>query len=175
MMKVQNQLAARNFSMPTHLNALLGESPVIRGESQAEYDQLICSIAEAIEPTNAIEWMWVKELADTTWEVRRAQRARTKLIEASLTAEGIVRRQFGWDDEELGMAEGYQIGIRSMKSLDRMIEATKSRRDAVLREIERRRFEIAKRLKLESLELNMPERRDAPDASRALPNPDRLS
>ena len=69
-------------TVPEKKMALLGERPLIRGESADEYDRLRDAIAEVIKPTNFIESMWVKDLADSSWELDRAKQVRTKLLEA---------------------------------------------------------------------------------------------
>jgi hypothetical protein len=154
--------------------ALLGERPLIKGESADEYDLLRDAIAEVIKPTNFIESMWVKDLADLGWELDRAKQVRTKLLEAWTMADAPSERQFSSEDEEVATAEGYRRALIKVKGLDQVIAMASARRDAVLRDVERRRFDIARRLKVESWSFDGPVNDDQPmSTTRSLPNPGR--
>jgi hypothetical protein len=37
--------------------------------------------AEFVEPKNIIEWLWVKDIGDLSWEIARLRRYRTQQIE----------------------------------------------------------------------------------------------
>jgi hypothetical protein len=125
-------------TVPPETAKLLGRRPLIEGESTEDYDARLGAFAEAISPANAVEWVWVKDITDATWELQRSQNARTKLLEAALRSDRIGIRRLGWNNEEVAHAEGYCHGLSAFRAVDRMIAVAMARRDAVLREIERR-------------------------------------
>ena len=163
-------------TVPPEIAKLLGRRPLSQGESTEDYDSLLGAFAEAICPANAVEWVWVKDITDATWELQRAQNARTKLVDASLMANAIGIRRFGRNDGEVFQAEGYSNGLGVVRAIDRMIAVAMTRRDAVLREIERRRFDIARRLKLEAWDSETPARNKEvqPQSLQCLPNQSRV-
>ena len=46
------------------------------------YDKLFCRFVAAIQPSDALEWRWLKELADGAWEWQRAKGLRDRLFNA---------------------------------------------------------------------------------------------
>lgn len=143
-------------------------------------------MAAAVQPTDFIEWIWVKDVTDLTWEVGRARRAmairmvreRRRTIARILT-DGSVRmpsKTTGFDPyrtsallvaagdeaeveafERWGAINGmtmqdiedatYQDCLGDMEKLQRLADNASARRDAILREIDRRRDRIADRLR----------------------------
>ena len=68
--------------MPMEIRALFGEPPVLRSENVALYHQMMYKFSELIKPNDALEWWWVKELTDDTWEVRRLRRLKVSFVES---------------------------------------------------------------------------------------------
>jgi hypothetical protein len=127
-----------------------------------------------IKPTNFIESMWVKDLADLSWELDRAKQVRTKLLEAWTMGHAASEHQSSSEDEEVAPAEAYRRALIKVKALDQVIVMASARRDAVLRDVERRRFDIARRLRVESWSFDGPVNDDQPmSTTRGLPSPGR--
>lgn len=63
-------------------NFMYRDVPLILGESEESYVELIQSIYLSIRPRDFLEGMWVKDIADITWEARRAWRLRSRFINA---------------------------------------------------------------------------------------------
>ena len=38
--------------------------------------------AECVEPRNVMEWLWIKDIVDLSWEIARLRRYRALLIES---------------------------------------------------------------------------------------------
>ena len=55
---------------------MLAPAHIIRTEDIDAYDSLMDQFTEAIQPRDFVEWMWVRDLTDQTWEELRAKRAR---------------------------------------------------------------------------------------------------
>jgi len=65
------------------LAGLLGEPPILPGESENRYAALRGEIARTINPKNIFEQMRVQTLTDTMWEEMRYKRFGAKLIDGS--------------------------------------------------------------------------------------------
>lgn len=184
--------------IPPQIAELLGESPLILGEDENEYWNLCAQFASAIQPKDFVEWVWVRDILDLTWEIRRLRRLKAAYLREQCWIRFEIRfhtnRWFepkydDYSDEDMrGMVEDLRIDWRKgdpealqefkrimadhgtdMDALtsdiaigsdsvefvraDRMIERVEKRRGLLLREIERRRDGIARRLKDTSIEL----------------------
>jgi hypothetical protein len=143
------------FSFPVELGWIVKQRPTVHGESDAEYDALLAHLSEAIEPDDVVELLWVKDLADVTWESLRLRRLRRELIqycrdkairdkidELTGTDEPINKKEVAaWSDE---------AAVTSLEPVSRMIEWLDDQRNTILREIERRRDRLAQRLRIMS-------------------------
>lgn len=58
-------------------------------EDRTAYKQLMLQIASAVEPRDYVEWLWVKDVADNTWDILRARRA--KAVRLSLARKTAIR------------------------------------------------------------------------------------
>lgn len=64
------------YTLPSGLGEMLVPAHIIRTEDIDAYDSLMDQFTEAIRPRDFVEWMWVRDLTDQTWEELRAKRAR---------------------------------------------------------------------------------------------------
>jgi hypothetical protein len=67
-------------AIPPEVRALLGPPPITSEEDGEGYARLEVGLAAAIQPTDAIEWIWLKDLADLVWEARRLRRAKVAIL-----------------------------------------------------------------------------------------------
>jgi hypothetical protein len=58
----------------------LFKPPVIKNESASEYWLLVSIFADAVEPTNAFEWVLLRDYVDQEWDIVRNRRLKTALI-----------------------------------------------------------------------------------------------
>jgi hypothetical protein len=65
------------------LAGLLGEPPILPGESENRYAALRAEIARTINPKNVFDQMQVQTLTDTMWEQMRYKRFGAKLIDGA--------------------------------------------------------------------------------------------
>jgi len=154
-----------------------GPAPLFDGEDSAGYDELLARVSGAIKPADIIEEIWIRDIVGLTWEALRLRRARTALLaanryvgvkrvlmplcgtEAYDLSEQWARREgeaIAAVDRHLAtagltmdavMAETMSVEIELVEKMDRMIASAEIRRNATLREIERRRSEFAARLR----------------------------
>ena len=68
-------------SIPEHILRIFGDPPLLSTENPEIYFLLLRTIAQEVCPQNVIEWFWVKDLVDLTWEIRRLRRFKTVLME----------------------------------------------------------------------------------------------
>src|SRR3954468_10686840 len=54
--------------IPARLAPFLLEPALLPGEREAEYLALVHAISAAFEPCDAVEWLWVKDVVDYTWQ-----------------------------------------------------------------------------------------------------------
>jgi hypothetical protein len=158
-------------------------------EDQEAFEQLLLQIATAVAPKDYIEWLWVKDIADNTWDILRARRAKAvrlslarktairdiiemhdkdgayvfadfsegdrPLQEAQRVVDGMKRdvARFSAILESIGLTEqsvmdaAYSREVGHLERLQKLIDNAVTRRDAVLREVDRRRDATAKRLR----------------------------
>src|SRR5215471_14967208 len=66
--------------------ALLGRLPLIRGEDGCAYNELCARIAAAVNPKDFLEEIWVRDVADLSWEVFRLRRVKATLWTSQVAA-----------------------------------------------------------------------------------------
>ena len=147
-------------SVPTEIRALFGDPPLLRGEDTRLYNNLMNQFTALIEPKDIIEWWWVKDMTDHTWEIRRLRRFKILFIE--LRRDQDVDHRAGFALIAEGHGAGYEVSVREgekdsadffssridqYKNVDKLIASAELRRDRTLREIERRRESLSRRLR----------------------------
>ncbi len=58
--------------------------PLIPGEDATVYDQLRDGLIEALEPGSIQEWLLVKDLVDTEWELMRQRTMKAAMVKAAM-------------------------------------------------------------------------------------------
>jgi hypothetical protein len=74
---------AATAAIPAHIRELFGEPPLLRTESRDAYDALWSALVVQFDPRDIMEWAWVRDLADLTWDVARTRRAMTSMLNVS--------------------------------------------------------------------------------------------
>ena len=69
--------------IPDEIKVLFGKPPLLYNENLGHYMRLLEKIALAVEPKNTIEYFWVKDIADLTWEIRRLRRFVAAIIDSA--------------------------------------------------------------------------------------------
>ena len=172
----------RNNSVPPDIQALFGDPPLLSTEDPNLYWGMFDRFAEFVDPTNIMEWFWVKDIVDLCWEITRLRRYRAQQIENArcqkIPAVEYVRehadgRDLCWMDKlrltqpqiEAGRnaprldTEAGSAGLLILEHLDtyetidKLLMAAELRRDRILRELDIRRERIAPLLRKTSDEL----------------------
>jgi len=167
-MPAKNAKNTRMLSLvpPDEVQALFGDPPLLRGEDVRLYKNLMGQFAKLVEPKDMIEWWWVKDITDHSWEIRRLRRFKVLFIELSRDMMHLhdQMRAVAVDendeyesppvpDSEKHSAELFMHRIGQYKSVDTLIASAELRRAHTLREIEHRREYVARRLRKASDEI----------------------
>jgi hypothetical protein len=135
----------------------LGEPPVLPHEDPEIYQQFWLEIAKSIGPTDFIEWLLIEDILDLSWEIRRLRGFKAGLAEKCRRdrIERIMRRRPREGDgaaiaeleSEASVASMFVEDMSRCERIDELLASQESRRNAVLREIERRRESVASLLR----------------------------
>jgi hypothetical protein len=80
-------------------------------ERREDYENLFATLAIAVKPADAIEWMYFADVVNLTWEIRRMRRIKTGMINSKLEERRTDRLRTAAyleelsEDEELAEAE----------------------------------------------------------------------
>ena len=80
----KRQLVLSTKKLPPSVRSLCGNPPVLSSERRSDYESLFGYMADCVKPTDVIEWLWLKDVVDHTWEIRRLRRFKRQLIEDGL-------------------------------------------------------------------------------------------
>jgi hypothetical protein len=135
---------------PEELRGLFTAGAVAGFEDAEDYAGMFMLLAQTVSPRDAIEWIWVKDLADLSWEARRLRGAKAAVLALSRAqAVGEVRQVERFERVAPGAfgeveidGHAYRRTLEDMERLDRLITIAAVRRDAVLRELDLRRARI---------------------------------
>jgi hypothetical protein len=165
--------------VPPDIQALFGDAPLLSTEDPGLYWEMLDRFAASVEPTNVIEWLWVKDVADLSWEIARLRRYRALLIESrrksqnarveyerehaedpdvylshELSPEEIeARRSAPRLDTEGDSANLFCELLFRYEPIDKLLISAELRRDRILRELDFRRERIASLLRKTSDQL----------------------
>ena len=136
------------MAIPEDIREIWGDPPLLRNESAETYEMLARQISQAVGPTDVIEWVWVKDILDLSWEIRRLRRFKTMLIELErATKEEKHQAYFETEPGETGL---FLRNLDHWEKIDSLLAVAEARRMVALREIERRRASLAERLRTAS-------------------------
>jgi hypothetical protein len=57
--------------LPTELAKLFGDPPLVGNEAREDYNKFFEAIADAVNPADAIAWLYVRDITDLSWEIKR--------------------------------------------------------------------------------------------------------
>jgi hypothetical protein len=136
------------MAIPGDIRDIWGDPPLLRNEDPEIYDKLAGQISQAVGPIDVIEWLWVKDVLDLSWEIRRLRRFKTMLIQLErATKEEKYRAYF---ETEPGETRLFLANLDHWEKIDNLLAVAEARRAVALREIERRRASVAERLRTAS-------------------------
>ena len=170
-----------DFLIPKDIAALFGHASTLKTEDDEIYWNCMKRIAECVEPQDVIEWLWLKDVVDLSWEILRLRRLKIDLVEIDRQdknatiewerqhadepyihfATGIrrdpedieARKTKPLLDTEADSAELLFRHIDKYEQIEKLLTSAELRRDRILREIELRRDHMGRRRRAASDEL----------------------
>ena len=67
--------------IPADIVDLLGKPSLLETEVATDYDALLLWLAGTVEPKDAIEWIWVADVTNLVWDMRRLRGMRDDFVE----------------------------------------------------------------------------------------------
>jgi hypothetical protein len=78
-------VTTKHLRPPRELEALFDNLPLVGRERREEYDAFFSAIAMAEIPSDAIDWILLKDLVDLAWEIRRERRIKAEIVKLNQT------------------------------------------------------------------------------------------
>src|SRR5436190_15819180 len=118
----------------------MGGASLLSSEDPKAYDKLARTIIKDVAPTDIIEWLWIKDVLDLSWEVRRLRRFKIALIELKrdkeLRKSGNMDEDREYTESERGDLRLFLKNLDDWEKIDQLLTMAEARRITVLREIE---------------------------------------
>lgn len=105
------------------IKKLFGRAPLLTSEDEKQYNKLLLGLIETLMPADFIERLFVRQIADAEWEVRRY----------GLYASWNIERSF----EELKEQRARRLRAKALAKLPRGKGATVSKNDPCVEEVRR--------------------------------------
>jgi len=90
--------------VPADIAEIFGDPPVLSFEDRQAYDHLIAQLVLEWKPRNITEWMFVRDIADISWEIFRHRRAITNVFAISFK-QALERVFYNELDDDYGRAK----------------------------------------------------------------------
>lgn len=92
---------------------IFGPPPLHEGEDKEAYDALHRRLREAFVPTDIVEEIWIRDIADLTWESRRLRVLKAKLMEVTSARwiENALEKVMPDKSDRKELAEDYGRGV----------------------------------------------------------------
>jgi hypothetical protein len=68
---------------PAGLAELFADPPLAGNEARENYESLFTAIAAAAKPKDAIAWLFVRDITDLSWEIRRERALKLQVIKSA--------------------------------------------------------------------------------------------
>jgi hypothetical protein len=171
------------FLIPKDTAALFGYAPILKTEDDEIYWNCMKRMAKCVETQDIIEWLWLKDVVDLSWEILRLRRLKIDLVEidrdnrnASIEwgrkhadepysdlpgtrptpptpAQIEARKNKPFLDTDADSAALLFRHIEEYERIEQLLTSAELRRDRILREIELRRDHMGRRLRAASDEI----------------------
>ena len=79
-------IKALSIKPPKELQPFLEDFHLVGDETAEDYINLFVAIAMAAKPADTIDWLYTKDVADLTWDIRRERAIKAAIIESNRKA-----------------------------------------------------------------------------------------
>jgi hypothetical protein len=177
-----NECAVDDFRIPDYVRHLFGDPPILKTEDEGLYYSCMQQAANSVKPIDIIEWLWLKDAVDLSWEILRLRRLKIDVVEIKREDKNAT---IEWErdhadephedwDGKLMPRDPDDIEARKNRPLldtywdscdflvsnmalyeriESLLTSAELRRDRILREIELRRDHMGRRLRAASNEM----------------------
>jgi hypothetical protein len=86
-----------HLSIPAELKSFAEDTCLLPGESSREFEAIRCMIIDDVRPNTPIEWLWILDLVEMSWEILRYRCLKQKILESYRQAaiEALLQRLDG--------------------------------------------------------------------------------
>jgi hypothetical protein len=70
---------------PAGLAQLFDDPPPVGNEKREDYDNFFSAVATAVNPGDAIAWLFTRDVSDLSWEIRRERSLKLQVIKSAET------------------------------------------------------------------------------------------
>ena len=94
---IKNGLALHRPAVPVELKEIWNSCSLLPGENRAEFETIRQLMVDEIQPETNLEWLWLLDLVELSWEILRYRRLKQRVLEAcrSNAIESILLRLDG--------------------------------------------------------------------------------
>jgi hypothetical protein len=89
--KLDDAQALIQIHVPAEIRDVLGKPPLLANEDPNQYDALLAELARGVKPGDVVDWLWVKDIGDLTWDIIRYRRIKAAHVNGRFKAE-LARR-----------------------------------------------------------------------------------
>jgi hypothetical protein len=132
--------------VPAHIVELLGTPPLLKGEDPKQYQALFAELARTVKPADIIEWLWVRDILDLTWDIIRYRRIKASWIRDNELESPNLSIQRGYQCR-MSKFEAATSAFASLSLLEQTQASAELRRNNALNEIESRRASLGQALR----------------------------
>ena len=147
--------------IPKNVQYLFERLPLLKAEDPADYWKLVRHFISYVPPKAIIEWVWIRDVVDHTWEILRLRRFRAIIASSTTVYEDYYATMDGTEeqlarleqsrDHEAESATRLVTRIKDYQVLDRLIASLERRRDRSLAQVD---FSVAQRLRQAAAEID---------------------
>jgi hypothetical protein len=132
---------AKPIEMPKEFERFFDLPAMVGEEKHRDYFDFFSAIADAIKPTDLLDWIWISDFVEAEWDIRRNRRIKVETIKLK-----VANIEVANIEDPYLLAKVFVKYGKEIDPIDRRIAAGEKKRDGILREIYRRRESLARKL-----------------------------
>jgi hypothetical protein len=70
-------------AVPVEIRQLLGPGWILEGEDSDVFEKLLATVGHAVRPIDIIDWFYVMDVVELTWQIQRSRRYRESLMRSA--------------------------------------------------------------------------------------------
>ena len=126
--ELDNTKASIGTLVLAEIRDMLGKPPLLATEDPNQYDALLTELAREVRPSDFIEWLWVKDIADLTWDIMRYRRIKASYVDGRFRF--ALADQLFWalqrdkrDNEANKLADDFIANANTKEKRDKWLKA----------------------------------------------------